>query len=91
MTTKERKLPGVYTENNKSDLKKLVLFNDEVNTFDFVVNTLIEVCGQDSIQAETCTWIAHYKGKCTVKKGTSSSLKPCFDEMTLRKLTVAVQ
>lgn len=91
MTTKERKQSGDQTLDRASDLKNLVLFNDTVNTFDFVVETLIEVCGHDAFQAETCTWIAHFKGQCVVKKGTLSTLKPCCDEMTFRKLTVEIQ
>lgn len=91
MTIKERKQPGDQTIDKDSDLKSLVLFNDPVNTFDFVVKTLIEVCGHDTYQAETCTWIAHFKGKCVVKKGTFTTLQPCCDEMTFRKLTVEIQ
>lgn len=91
MTTKEKKRSEDQTVNKDSDLKNLVLFNDPVNTFDFVVKTLIEVCEHDALQAETCTWIAHYKGKCVVKKGTLSTLQPCCDEMTFRKLTVEIQ
>lgn len=91
MTTKETKRPEDRTIDKDSDLKSLVLFNDPVNTFDFVVKTLIEVCGHDALQAETCTWIAHFKGRCTVKKGTLSALQPCCDEMTFRKLTVEIQ
>jgi ATP-dependent Clp protease adaptor protein ClpS len=91
MTTKETKRPEDRTIDKDSDLKNLVLFNDPVNTFDFVVKTLIEVCGHDALQAETCTWIAHFKGRCIVKKGTLSALQPCCDEMTFRKLTVEIQ
>ncbi|MFA8298893.1 MAG: ATP-dependent Clp protease adaptor ClpS [Hyphomicrobiales bacterium] len=68
--------------------KKLILYNDEVNTFDFVIQTLMEVCGHDSIQAEQCTYIVHYKGKCVVKTGVYDELKPMSEEMTRRKLTV---
>ncbi len=70
--------------------KQLILFNDEYNTFDFVIETLIEICGHDLHQAEQCAWIAHYKGKCAVKNGTFNELKPLFDEMSLRDLTVSI-
>jgi len=56
--------------------KDLVVFNDDVNTFDHVINTLIKVCKHSVQQAEQCTWIIHYKGKCAVKKGTFEILKP---------------
>ncbi|MFM7729369.1 MAG: ATP-dependent Clp protease adaptor ClpS, partial [Flavobacteriales bacterium] len=59
-----------------ADGKKLVLFNDEVNTFDFVIEALVEVCGHELLQAEQCTVIVHYKGKCAVKNGTWEELEP---------------
>jgi ATP-dependent Clp protease adaptor protein ClpS len=91
MTTKEKKLPGSHPFDSPDAGKKLVLFNDDVNTFEFVIETLIEVCGHDLFQAENCALIAHYKGKCTVKKGSLEELMPCRDEMILRRLTVEIQ
>lgn len=58
---------------------EIVLFNDDVNTFDHVIDTLIRVCNHDELQAEQCALLVHYKGKCTVKTGTFDELKPqCF-------------
>jgi len=54
---------------------ELVVFNDEVNTFDHVINTLIRVCKHSSEQAQQCTLIIHFKGKCTVKTGPIEKLK----------------
>ena len=54
----------------------LVVFNDDVNTFDHVIETLIRVCKHDALQAEQCALLVHYKGKCTVKTGTIEELKP---------------
>lgn len=54
----------------------LVVYNDEVNTFDHVINILMKVCEHAREQAEQCTLIIHYKGKCTVKKGSFEELKP---------------
>ena len=51
----------------EDEVYKLVLWNDDVNTFDFVIESLIEVCGHTLEQAEQCTILVHYKGKCTVK------------------------
>ena len=51
----------------------LVLHNDDVHTFDYVIETLIDVCEMDAVQAEQCTFLVHYKGKCDVKKGNFSS------------------
>lgn len=58
------------------DFKDLVVFNDDYNTFDHVINTLVKVCKHSPEQAEQCTIIIHYKGKCAVKKGSFNELKP---------------
>ena len=55
---------------------EIVLFNDDVNTFDHVIETLIHVCKHTSEQAEQCAILVHYKGKCTVKTGSLDELKP---------------
>lgn len=65
-------LEDVITE----DLKDLVVYNDDFNTFEHVINTLIKVCRHTTEQAEQCTWIIHYKGKCSVKSGTFNELRP---------------
>ncbi|MEM9674368.1 MAG: ATP-dependent Clp protease adaptor ClpS [Cyclobacteriaceae bacterium] len=61
------------------ELRDLVVINDDYNTFDHVINTLIRVCKHTPEQAEQCTLIIHYKGKCAVKKGTFEELKPMLD------------
>jgi ATP-dependent Clp protease adaptor protein ClpS len=55
---------------------EIVLFNDDVNTFDHVIETLIHVCKHSAEQAEQCAILVHYKGKCTVKTGHIDELKP---------------
>lgn len=55
---------------------EIILHNDDVNTFDFVIDSLIQVCEHTLEQAEQCTWLVHYKGKCTVKTGELKDLKP---------------
>ncbi|MBC7524145.1 MAG: ATP-dependent Clp protease adaptor ClpS [Flavobacterium sp.] len=55
---------------------EIVLFNDDVNTFDHVIETLIRVCNHEPEQAEQCAILVHYKGKCTVKTGHFDELKP---------------
>lgn len=62
-----------------TDLMDLVVFNDDVNTFDHVINTLIKICRHTQEQAEQCTMLIHYKGKCTVKNGSFEFLKPMRD------------
>lgn len=55
---------------------EIVVFNDDVNTFDHVIETLVRVCNHTPEQAEQCSLIIHYKGKCTVKTGALDELKP---------------
>ncbi len=59
-----------------TDLNDLMVYNDDVNTFDHVISTLIKVCEHTDEQAEQCTLLIHYKGKCCVRKGDFSMLKP---------------
>jgi ATP-dependent Clp protease adaptor protein ClpS len=66
----------VEEESDEQDPKKLVVHNDDFNTFDHVINTLIKVCKHDQHQAEQCTYIIHFKGKCSVKEGSYKQLKP---------------
>lgn len=68
--------PDVLVIEKEEDLYDLVVFNDDVNTFDHVINTLMRVCKHTSEQAEQCTTIIHYKGKCKVKSGSFDELKP---------------
>ena len=88
--TKEKLNPVDNTQELDENLKELILFNDDVNTFDFVIETLIDVCGHDPHQAEQCAMVAHYNGKCAVKSGTVIELKPVHDEMWDRKLSVSI-
>jgi len=75
----------------QEDVKSIVLFNDDVNTFDFVIETLVEVCQHEILQAEQCTILVHYAGKCQVKKGTYSELVPICTALLDRGLTAEIQ
>jgi ATP-dependent Clp protease adaptor protein ClpS len=79
-------LEDIVTE----DIKDLVVFNDDVNTFDHVINTLIKVCKHTPEQAEQCTLIIHYKGKCTVKKGSFDELAPMRNAICQRGISAEV-
>lgn len=68
----------------------LILFNDDVNEYQFVIDTLVEVCKHNHLQAEQCTLIAHHKGKCDVKSGEHNQLKPLKDELLRRGLTATI-
>ncbi|MEA3477803.1 MAG: ATP-dependent Clp protease adaptor ClpS [Bacteroidota bacterium] len=87
---KEKLQPLSGNEELLSDNRELILYNDDVNSFDFVINALIEVCDHDPQQAEQCTLIVHFKGKCGVKLGSLEELKPVHTEMCNRKLTVTI-
>ena len=76
MGTKEQKQEELSIAELESNQNEIVLYNDEVNTFDHVINTLIYACEHTPEQAEQCSLIVHYKGKCTVKTGSYDELKP---------------
>ncbi len=62
-----------------TDVKDLVVYNDDFNTFEHVIRTLIKVCKHIPEQAEQCTWLIHHKGKCTVKTGSYDELNPMLE------------
>jgi len=73
------------------DIYHLILFNDEVNTFDFVIETLIDVCEHEAYQAEQCAWITHLKGKCAVMSDVFERIESAGKEMSNRGLTVSIE
>ncbi|MEI7498849.1 MAG: ATP-dependent Clp protease adaptor ClpS [Bacteroidota bacterium] len=83
--------PSIISQDSSAILRNLILFNDEINTFDFVIQSLIEVCDHEPEQAEQCAMIAHFKGKCSVKAGDYTEIKPLGDQMVLRGLTVSIE
>jgi ATP-dependent Clp protease adaptor protein ClpS len=72
----EEILVDVLEATEITDVMDLIVFNDDINTFDHVINTLVRVCKHTPEQAEQCTLLIHYKGKCAVKTGTFDFLKP---------------
>lgn len=71
--------------------QEIVLFNDDVNTFDWVIDSLIEVCSHEAIQAEQCALLVHTKGKCAVKMGEFETLKPMCTSLLERGLSAEIQ
>lgn len=69
----------------------LIVWNDEVNTFEWVIDTLMEVCGHTHEQAEQCSYFIHYKGKYAVKNGSYDDLKPQCDAITERGINATVE
>ncbi|WP_046758290.1 ATP-dependent Clp protease adaptor ClpS [Kordia jejudonensis] len=76
MSTQEEIKEEVLTLEDVQKNNEIVLYNDDVNTFDHVIQTLIYACDHTAEQAEQCSIIVHYKGKCTVKTGEYEDLKP---------------
>lgn len=72
----EQQLVDVTEAVETTDLMDLVVFNDDFNTFDHVIATLIRVCEHTPEQAEQCTYLIHHKGKCAVKSGSFGFLSP---------------
>jgi len=75
----------------KNKVYVLMLYNDEVNTFDHVIDSLIRVCGHNREQAEQCTYLVHYVGKCDVKRGSRKELKPLMEALGERGLTAEIK
>jgi ATP-dependent Clp protease adaptor protein ClpS len=74
-----------------SEQQQIILYNDDFNTFDFVIESLIKVCKHDKIQAEQCTYLVHYKGKCSVKRGAFEELEPVCTALLERGLTAEIE
>lgn len=90
MSYQEETFEALETEAKKKEQNHLVLFNDDVNTFDFVIESLIDVCQHDREQAEQCSIIVHNNGKCSVKSGTVDKLRPMADALLDRGLSASI-
>jgi ATP-dependent Clp protease adaptor protein ClpS len=91
MTIREPKnIPTQDSNDEVLEEKFLILHNDDVHTFDYVIDALIEVCDHDFEQATQCTFLVHYKGKCDVKKGSRKELKPMKDALIERELNATI-
>lgn len=77
-------------ETNSQNQAKLVLHNDHINTFDYVMETLVEVCDHSMTQAEQCATITHYKGKCEVRTGTFYEMKELRFKLISKGLKASV-
>jgi ATP-dependent Clp protease adaptor protein ClpS len=88
---KHKDNPSPIRQDRSTIQRGLILYNDDVNTFDFVIETLIDVCKHEHEQAEQCALITHFKGKCNVRTGDYYEMKPMYDEMSQRGLTVSIE
>lgn len=88
---KERTLRKDDKLKSGSSASSLVLYNDDVNTFEHVIKSLVEVCGHDSVQAEQCAMIVHFKGSCEIKSGVTEVLNAMCRSLNAKGLNSAVK
>lgn len=86
-----KELEQVLERVNVDDPVHLIVWNDEVNTFDWVIESLVEICGHTQEQAEQCAWIIHFKGKYAVKKGVRKKLNPMREALVDRGIGATVE
>ena len=92
MTSKEYPQKEKNEEHERRSKRErfLILHNDDYHTFDYVISALIEICDHDVLQAEQCTLMVHYKGKCDVKKGSFSYLRPMKNALVQKELKAII-
>jgi ATP-dependent Clp protease adaptor protein ClpS len=69
----------------------IVLYNDDINTFDHVINCLVKICDHEPLQAEQCAWIVHLNGKCSVKSGIYEEMEPICLQLMNKGLSVKIE
>jgi len=90
MSTKRKIQEEVDVLEQETNQNEIVLFNDDVNTFDHVIDSLIDICDHTLEQAEQCALLVHYKGKCTVKTGEYNDLKPRCTRLLTKGLSAEI-
>jgi len=90
MSTKKKIQEEVDVLEKEVNLNEIILFNDDVNTFDHVIDSLIDICDHTLEQAEQCALLVHYKGKCTVKTGEYNDLKPRCTRLLTKGLSAEI-
>jgi ATP-dependent Clp protease adaptor protein ClpS len=89
-TTKAQEFAELDVVTEDSKLYTITLYNDDVNTFEWVIECLTKYCGHDFIQAEQCATLVHYKGKCIVKSGSLDKLKPICEVLLEKGLSAEI-
>lgn len=87
---KERTSHSEHSDNEIRQENMLILYNDDHNSFEHVIRSLVEVCGHDEIQAEQCAVIAHFRGKCDIRRGKRKLLSEMLISLQKRDLTVEI-
>jgi len=88
--TRERTDSFEDIKEEMGEVHELILFNDDINTFDFVIEALVDVCDHDPISAEQCALVTHFKGKCSVKEGELDVLEPMGKGLADRGLVISI-
>jgi len=89
--TEEKFYEDVLKKEDHSNKRQIVVWNDDVNTFEWVITSLIEVCNHHKEQAEQCALIVHNNGKCDVKSGSYDELKPLATELLNRQINTTIE
>ena len=87
-TSRPKKIGAENTGQGQS--ARLILHNDDINSFDYVMETLVDVCDHSFTQAEQCATITHYKGKCEIRSGTFDEMKELHYKLVSRGLKASV-
>ncbi|MCF6350537.1 MAG: ATP-dependent Clp protease adaptor ClpS [Flavobacteriaceae bacterium] len=90
MSTKKQYQEGIDVLEQEVNQHEIILWDDDFNTFDFVIDSLIDICDHSPLQAEQCTMLVHYKGKCAVKTGEYDDLKPRCSKLLSLGLTAEI-
>ena len=98
MNSEKEIIPGIQRQTKEweetdvidEELHNLIVWNDNVNTFDWVIESLVDICGHETLQAEQCALIIHHKGKCGVKKGSFDDLRPQAEALIDRGIQATI-
>lgn len=90
-STDTKYAPDIELLTADTSICQLIVWNDEVNTFDWVIETLMDICGHNQEQAEQCAYIIHFKGKYAVKEGEYEELRPLCNAILERGINATVE
>ena len=86
-----KKWKSDHLSKNDGNKKILILHNDNINSFDYVIDSLCEVCEHDNVQAEQCAFLTHFRGSCSIKSGKIEELAKLKTVLAKRNLTVTIE
>jgi len=89
--TETKHSPEVEAIESLVGVRDLIVYNDDHNTFDHVIESFVKICKHETLQAEQCAWIIHFKGKCQIKSGSYEELEPLCTALLDRGLSAEIQ